>query len=204
MSTEQPVGIVICGGRSTRMGTDKGSIVYHVRPQRDHVAAMLRPFCATVYLGINEVQQYIDAGTAYPLLIDLPEYRDKGPMAALLTAGRQLPGRDLLVIGCDYPLLEEREWETFVRTTPKGTLARAFYNEKIGMYEPLLAYYAAPAVKQLLEQAEQYRYSLQQFLHSCNAAQYFPEHEDSMMSADDPLAAAFAREKIAGRKAAGR
>ncbi|MBK8495728.1 MAG: NTP transferase domain-containing protein [Chitinophagaceae bacterium] len=37
-------GLVLCGGNSSRMGTDKSMLQYYDKPQRYHVYDMLLPF----------------------------------------------------------------------------------------------------------------------------------------------------------------
>ncbi len=189
-------GIVVCGGRSSRMGTDKGGIRYREQPQYLHVAAMLHPSCKEVYLSVNEQQQAAYGGSAYPLLTDHGEYRNIGPMAALLIAARQLPDAHFLLIGCDYPLLEGQELGAFMCTLEPGLFAKAFYNTDAGMYEPLLAYYSARAAQQLLAQAASWGYSLQRFLKACEADRYYPMNKDSILSVDDPETAILVKEKL--------
>ncbi len=204
MKIADTMGIVICGGHSGRMKTDKGMLDYHGQPQYQHTATLLQPFCHCVSLSINETQQdnYREAGL--PLMTDLPEYQEIGPMAALLTAGWHFPGRNFLVLGCDYPLLGKEELATFVQSVNHSTIAAAFYNVAAKIYEPLLAYYTAEAVQQMTKQAGQYRYSLQRFLRSLEAEQYLPRYSESIESVDDPETAAAVWRKISMSKAAGR
>src|SRR5688500_19466069 len=43
-------GLVLAGGESSRMGTDKGSIEYHGIPQRDFMLQLLEKFSDEVFL----------------------------------------------------------------------------------------------------------------------------------------------------------
>jgi molybdopterin-guanine dinucleotide biosynthesis protein A len=194
-------GLVVCGGLSTRMKTDKGMLHYHGQPQWQYMAALLTPHCNNVYLSVNDQQQDHYRECCLPLLTDLAGYKEGGPMAALLTAGHYLPGQDFLVLGCDYPLLHEEELRAFVQSIAPAAFAKAFYNTIAGVYEPLLAYYTAAAVQDMTQRDSQYRYSLQQFLRSCEAGKYIPRDSDTLCSADDPEAAASIREKISTGKA---
>ena len=47
------LGLVICGGRSTRMGTDKSRLVYYQKPQYEHVADLLADR-ADVLIHLND------------------------------------------------------------------------------------------------------------------------------------------------------
>ena len=85
-------GLVICGGKSSRMGMDKSMLNYHGKPQCYHMYEMLSLVCEKVFISCNEEQanKIIDG---YQALIDLPCYSNTGPIAGLLTAFP--PGRRL-------------------------------------------------------------------------------------------------------------
>ncbi|WP_118952624.1 NTP transferase domain-containing protein [Taibaiella helva] len=200
MTDPSCIGIVVCGGQSRRMGQDKSLMIYHELPQRYHLAAMLQSCCNKVLLSLNPVQE---DNSAYPVLVDAAPYHYAGPAAALLTASAAFPGRDFLLLGCDYPLLDEQELHRFIKTLQQQTIAAAFYNEAAGLYEPLLAYYSAAAAHLLHAQYLEGQSSLQRLLHKVGADRYFPGHSDTIFSADNPDAARQARVLLAQRKKGG-
>jgi molybdopterin-guanine dinucleotide biosynthesis protein A len=178
-------GLVMCGGNSSRMGIDKSIISYHGKPQRYHVFEMLNAFCAKTFISCNESQlSTIDKN--YESLVDLPDYTSIGPMAALLTAFTHYPHSNFVVIGCDYPLLTDHEVEEFVNSLKQNKMAAAFYNKEQQLYEPLLAWYSHRAVGTLMRLFEKKEFSLQYFLRSVNAEEYYPEDPISMTSVDTP------------------
>lgn len=177
-------GLVVCGGQSSRMGTDKSLLVYYDKPQRYYVSAMLRPFCEEVFLSCSS-EQVTDLSAEYKVVIDFPEYQQIGPIAALLTAFSTFPGKDFLVIGCDYPLITSNVLSCFLENL--GKPASAFFNHD-NKYEPLLAWYSrdcAPLLKAFFNRNE---FSLQHFLRSVEAQKYYPEDDKVMTSVDTPEA----------------
>ncbi len=177
-------GIVVCGGQSSRMGTDKCMLDYHGRPQWQYLYEMLQGLCADVRLSVNREQaRRLPAGLS--LLADLPVYEQAGPMAALLTAATLLPGHNLLLIDCDYPLLQAAELERFLHFINKGQPA-AFYNEVAQVYEPLLAYYPAAVIPAARTRFEQGNASLQALLSAQQADRYIPANLQCLTSADTP------------------
>jgi molybdopterin-guanine dinucleotide biosynthesis protein A len=107
LSTE-PVGIVLAGGASSRMGRDKARLTLPGAPGSTLpalAARRLAAICAEVAVA--------DGGRG--LLPGLPALADgpgRGPAAGILGAAAAYPGRPLLVLACDLPrvpvpLLEE-------------------------------------------------------------------------------------------------
>ncbi|MCF0070482.1 molybdenum cofactor guanylyltransferase [Dyadobacter sp. CY261] len=177
-------GLVICGGESTRMGTDKSLLVYHKKPQYEHVGDLLAPLCEHVILCCN-TEQNDTFRTDYPKLTDLPQFADAGPMTALLSAFETFPGNDFLIAGCDYPYLTTDELVNFLHSIDKELPAAAFYNEE-GFYEPLLGWYSKAGGKALKEAFENGAHALQHFLRAQNAGKYLPLTKKTMMSVDTP------------------
>ena len=175
-------GLVICGGESTRMGTDKSLLVYYQKPQYEHVADLLAPLCERVILCCN-VEQFKTFRTGYPKLADLPHYVGAGPMSGLLSAFETFPGNDFLVAGCDYPYLTTSELANFLHHADKDLPTAAFYNES-GFYEPLLGWYSRLAGNALFQAFENSSRSLQRFLEGQNAGKYRPQSANTMQSVD--------------------
>ena len=96
-------GLVLAGGKSLRMGTDKGTINWHGKAQKYRLADMLKPFCSEVYISCRE-EQAVETEPGYAYLPDT--FKELGPMGAILSAFRKKPDNAWLVIACDLPLLE--------------------------------------------------------------------------------------------------
>ena len=175
-------GLVVCGGRSNRMGTDKSLLTYFEKPQRYHLYDLLKQFCEKVFISCNAAQlPTIQAG--YGTITDLPEYTDIGPMAAPLSAFTLYPGKDILLIGCDYPFLSERDINNFINYCDGKSNAVSFCN-KDDIYEPLLAWYPFHLSGTMKNKFAERQYSLQHFLRGSIALKYYPENPDNMISID--------------------
>jgi molybdopterin-guanine dinucleotide biosynthesis protein A len=176
-------GLVICGGKSSRMGRDKSMIAYYTRPQCYHVYDMLRPLCSKVFINCNamQVQQY---APGYNVMPDKPEYENIGPMAALLTAFSHYARVNFLAVGCDYPFIKPADLQGLMTIKMEENIATALYNESENLYEPLLAWYSAKAAEGLRAAFNIKKYSLQRFLWNNHAAKVFPAQQTSIISVD--------------------
>lgn len=189
-------GLVVCGGQSTRMGTDKSLLDYHGKPQRYYVYEMLEWICDKVFISCNS-NQYDTITAPYATLTDLPVYENIGPMAALLTAFDNYPEHDFLVVGCDYPYLTNKDLKEFIKSIQGEKIASAFYHQDNALYEPLLAWYSQKSGTEIRRRFTEKQYSLQHFLRELNAEKYEPVRPKNIVSVDTPEEYQVAQEKIA-------
>jgi molybdopterin-guanine dinucleotide biosynthesis protein A len=174
-------GLVMCGGNSSRMGTDKSMLQYFEKPQRYYVYDMLLPYCEKVFISCNNDQaNSIEAG--YNFIPDDETFSNIGPMAALLTAFTKYPDRHMLLIGCDYPFLKAAELEIFSKLCID--IPVSFYNKDEDVYEPMLAWYPYTCFDKLKTMYDAKQFSLQHFLKHNNAIKYLPFDINSIKSID--------------------
>ena len=82
------MGLVLAGGKSTRMGTDKASLTYHQKPQKWHVADMLKPFCRETLISYRH-DHVLETDSAFQPLPDA--FIGLGPFGAIATAFKEAP-----------------------------------------------------------------------------------------------------------------
>jgi molybdenum cofactor guanylyltransferase len=174
-------GLIMCGGNSSRMGTDKSMLQYYNKPQRYHVYDMLLPFCEKVFIACN-AQQANSIAAGYDFIEDNPLYNNIGPVAALLSAFTQYPKKNLLLIGCDYPFLTAGELEKFSLLCKD--VPASFYNKEGAIYESMLAWYPFTCFDKLKRIFDAKQFSLQQLLRETDAIKYLPTDTNSIKSID--------------------
>lgn len=142
-------GLVLGGGRSERMGTDKAALAYHGKPQTRRGLDLLAPFCAQAFVSCR-AEQAGDAAFA-----GLPQVHDTflglGPLGGILSALRAHPGAAFLVIACDLPFLDAATLEALVRGRDPLRVATAFSGPQDGLPEPLCAVYEPRAYARALQ-----------------------------------------------------
>jgi molybdopterin-guanine dinucleotide biosynthesis protein A len=178
-------GLVVCGGVSSRMGTDKSLLDYYGKPHRYFVYEMLQEFCSSTFISCNAHQ----AGSAYPeyeVIIDLEKYRDTGPMAALLSSFDRFPNASFLVAGCDYPFLEKNDIRKLTEERSPDHLAVYYFNEPANAEEPLLAVYEKECYPYLKTNFDRKKYSLRHFLKEEKTHMVLPESTHSLFNVNTP------------------
>ncbi len=139
-------GLVLAGGKSQRMGQDKGLIDYHGQPQREHIAQELAAFCEGVYISGRENQEI---SSEFPSLPDT--FTGLGPYGGILSAFRAHPDAAWLVVACDLPLLDQRTLGHLVSARNISKLATAFNSPVNTFPEPLIAIWEPRAYVSLLQ-----------------------------------------------------
>ncbi len=134
---EQPklYGLVLAGGRSLRMGEDKGIMQWHGKEQRYHMADMLRQVCTDVYISCRAEQQH-EIDPCYKTLVDT--YEGGGPLIAIRSAFRAQPDIAWLVVACDLPLLDTETLKYLIGNRDLTMAATTFESPFDSLPEPLI------------------------------------------------------------------
>lgn len=135
MKTPRLKGLVLAGGRSTRMGTDKGLINWHGAPQREYVFRLLSEFCDEVYVSCRPDQA--EDMESVPVITDT--FTDLGPYGAILSAFRHDPDAAWLVLACDLPLFDSEAVSELVSIRSVKSVATALRVDSEAFPEPLVA-----------------------------------------------------------------
>ncbi|GAB3251458.1 hypothetical protein GCM10027347_09900 [Larkinella harenae] len=151
-------GLVLAGGRSTRMGVDKSTISYHGKPQYEHVYDLLARYCEKVFVSVNADQDRQLTGSRFNRLVD--DTPVAGPLAGILTAFQQQSARHAwLVMVCDLPLFSEQSLQKLVRNRKTDQLATAFWDSDHRFPEPSVCIWepaAYPAMLRAIEEGTPY------------------------------------------------
>jgi molybdenum cofactor guanylyltransferase len=153
-TVKDPVGLVLAGGASRRMGRDKALLVLDPGHPGETLAAAaarrLALVCAEVLVA--------DRGRAtVPGLPSLPDGPGRGPAAGLLGAAAARPGRPLLVLACDLPAVPEALLAGLAEIASGADLALPRWS---GGLEPLCAVWGPAALARLAGRVERGLYAL--------------------------------------------
>ena len=102
------IGVVLCGGKSSRMGTDKGLLTEGNKTWSQIAMEKLSSLSLHSIVSINSSQRntYSSFFPGDLLVLDKDEFDVKGPLLGLLSVYDQFAEDDLLILGCDLPKME--------------------------------------------------------------------------------------------------
>ncbi len=101
---EHITGVILAGGRGSRMGgEDKGLVLLNGRLMVEHVAMRLQPQVKELLISANRNQERY-AVLGYRVIADLlPDYQ--GPLAGMATALQAAGTPYVVTVPCDSPLI---------------------------------------------------------------------------------------------------
>lgn len=180
------LGLILAGGNSTRMKTDKAFLNYFGQPQIYHLAQKLTPICKPILLSVNN-NQIVKKSEHYQVLYDSATYRNLGPIGALLTAFKAYPNKAFLVLGCDYPWLTYADIFLLKLAFEKHQKTVTFYNPETQLREPLLGIYHPNDLEKLPDFYLNGNTGLRFFLNEIYAIKVNPTHINSITSVDNEV-----------------
>lgn len=138
-------GLILGGGRSSRMGFDKGTIVYHTKPQREYLSGILSKFCDEIYLSCKTAKGIPED------LHPLPDaFAIESPLNGILTAFTNNDTTAWLTIPVDMPGVTEEVIRFLLSNRDPNAVATCFFDSEGKHPEPLLCVWEArgfPALK---------------------------------------------------------
>ena len=91
--------VILTGGESKRMGSDKASVVLSGKSLLGHVLAQVEPLFSDILISVREKRPDI----VYPQIVDSSKQR--GPMVGIKSALEAAKTEWVFVIACDMPLI---------------------------------------------------------------------------------------------------
>jgi len=180
MEKGKALGVILCGGESSRMGMDKSLINYHGVSQREHLFKMLSPLCSPVVFSIGEKREDLESAFS-----DLEEYASNGPISGLLSIHNYFPERDIVLVGCDYPLILPKHLLALIEEYREEYDAVCYTSGTSLSPEPLLTYYSAGFCARIRRSFEETgQSSLKKYLEQGNSIQLDINNPIHLISAD--------------------
>ncbi len=137
---ESAAGIVLAGGKSRRMGTDKSLLELHGRPLIEHIVQQLQPNVSQLIIGANDPDKFTFLG--HEVVTD--EQPDCGPLMGILSCLTRCKSEHALVVGCDIPDLNLPFFRRLLREAVDVDVVMP--RTSAGHLEPLFAVYSKSAI----------------------------------------------------------
>jgi len=148
--------LILVGGKSSRMGTDKALIKYGNKTQVKILAELLSSYVENVFVSVNENQYDSDSYKEFNLIKDRIE--GIGPIGGLLSAFINDNKSAYLVVACDMPLIDDEVIVNLIKN--RDFLKFGTFYENDYSFEPLIAIYEPKIFNFLLKSLIKKSYSI--------------------------------------------
>ena len=125
-------GLVLAGGKSTRMGTDKGTLNFYGKNQRDVAIDLLEKNHLKTFLSVREDQEIGIENIITDKFVGL------GPFGAICSAFQENPDVAWLVIATDLPFVNDAVIKKLLKHRNPSKVATAIKGKDKQFLEPLI------------------------------------------------------------------
>jgi molybdenum cofactor guanylyltransferase len=145
------LGVILCGGESKRMGTDKGLIKKEEKAWVQIVAEKISSLGIPVVVSINDrqVEDYGQLFQKEQLIVDSVDIN--GPLRGLLTVHQLFPQKDILLMACDLIDMDVHTIKNLLSEAQSGDQFEYYVYENHGLAEPFCGIYTSKGLRSVFE-----------------------------------------------------
>ncbi|MBQ8016582.1 MAG: molybdenum cofactor guanylyltransferase [Methanobrevibacter sp.] len=143
--------IILCGGKSSRMGQDKGSMIIQNEPMIKHILSTLNNQINEAVIVLNNkerIDKYCDfidpKDYTYNITFVEDKIKNKGPLPGIMTGLSQITSNYALILPCDSPYVSKKYINTIFNEIEDNCQAVVPYHDienKLKTSEPLHSIY---------------------------------------------------------------
>ncbi len=151
-------GIVLSGGKSSRMGEEKGLALFNGKPLVKYAIEILESVCDEVLISANNNQ---DEYAKFNCRVVSDRYKGVGPMGGLSACLEQSESRLNAVLSCDTPFIPSGLFTHLEEKMDNQQAAIPVYK---GYPEPLCGIYATNALWHMNDLISKHQYKMMNLL----------------------------------------
>jgi molybdopterin-guanine dinucleotide biosynthesis protein A len=148
-------GIILAGGKSSRMGRDKGLCTFNGKALVEYAMETLRSLCGELMISANH---YPEKYSAYGIPIVADEVKDIGPMGGIYSCLKRTKTQHNLILSCDTPFVGTLLMKHLLSKVEKEQVVVPAHHKFL--VEPLAAYYATNVIGDIQEAMARQDYKL--------------------------------------------
>jgi molybdenum cofactor guanylyltransferase len=137
-------GLILAGGKSSRMGSPKSLIDFHGKPQHQHLSELLKPFCQQVFISVSK-----NSNTSQSVATITDHFDLESPLNGIISAFHFDPQAAWLTVPVDMPNIDHTVAAYLIKHRNTTKTATCFLDTEGYHPEPLLAIWE-PKAKPLL------------------------------------------------------
>jgi molybdenum cofactor guanylyltransferase len=161
MDREPITGIVLAGGRSSRMGSNKALLQFAGKTLLEHALDLLRPYCDKLVIS-GDPAVYSNPGVeVWP-----DEIPGQAAMIGIYSCLRKSDSERSIILTCDMPLINPGLIEYLLHQDATREVVFPVHDD--GKWEPLCAVYSKSLLNKMQAALEKKEYSLHRLIQQSN------------------------------------
>ena len=162
--------IILAGGKSSRMGTDKGFVSYKNKPFVQRIIEVIRPLVNEIIIISNNPNYDIFGIKRFNDLVE-----NAGPLAGIQTGLYESETENNLVISCDVPLISSEVIEKLIEQISEDVDIIQLQSK--GREMPLIAIYKKQCEHIILKELNRGERRVREVLKQCSVKTIILEKE---------------------------
>ncbi|REJ81007.1 MAG: molybdenum cofactor guanylyltransferase [Bacteroidetes bacterium] len=162
-------GVILSGGKSSRMGQTKAWIILGEKTMLEHVVDAMKQVTNEIFISANEKEF---EKTGYKVIYD--EVKGAGPLGGICSVLNQTQAQKLLVLSCDVPFISVEFLRYLIQNSKPGFNTVPVY---MGKLEPLIAIYDKSNLQVMADCLNKGIYKLQDILKKCKTQLLLVPHD---------------------------
>lgn len=159
--------IVLAGGKSTRMGTEKGLVLLNGQSFVQHILNAINGLSDDVFIVANNP---LYDENHKNVVKDL--FPNSGPLAGIYTGMQKIKHEMALVLSCDIPLIDTKLLKWLIENEGKTS---ATILSVQGQMHPLIGIYKRSLIEEIRMRIENKQFKMIDFVNEINGTILYPE-----------------------------
>jgi molybdopterin-guanine dinucleotide biosynthesis protein A len=143
-------GLVLVGGKSSRMGVDKSELNYYGKPQKELAKELLENSNLETYYSVENLSTALKETKESDLEIS-DSFLNLGPFGGICSAFQKKPNSGWLVLATDVPFVNDKIIKLLLQKRNPSKVATAIKGKGKEFVEPLITIYEPKAYPILLQ-----------------------------------------------------
>jgi molybdopterin-guanine dinucleotide biosynthesis protein A len=175
-------GLILAGGKSSRMQTDKAALQYHDNiSQRSFLYKLLEKYCSKTFVSCRQDQvSQLQEGEIF--ITDENKY--EGPLNGILSAHHNFTNNAWLIIAVDLPHVSDKTIELLLSQRDPLKMATVYATHASEKPEPLIAIWEPAALIEAEKYIKEGNRCPRKFLSGQDIKKIFPENDIELFNAN--------------------
>ncbi len=157
------LGVVLVGGKSSRMGKPKGMLSYYQEPQGKFLYKLFQHLSLTPVLAVGQLAHVFEQWEMSMIEDLIP---DIGPLGVIYSVQQAYPDRAFCLLACDLPRISAQEILQLLAQRAPEKAVTLYYNPLREQLEPMFSIWEPRSAAAVEESILTQQYSLMKVLHS--------------------------------------